>query len=767
MSVFAIKEQCLSVIDQISKLTELFELPHFLEKIGHFRSRLQDDEFKIAVVGEFSSGKSTFINALLGKDLLQHASTETTATVTRLVNVSSSDKLCGRGKVSLRSGGCIDLKSLQDLKEYTTTASEKYNVVDEIEYVELYLPIFDSEHRIVIVDTPGLNGTADGHREQTVSLIQQAHACIYLLQRRGLADSDITFLTYLLQIQKNFIFVQNFIDDLRTLEGDTLENTLATQQQILDEHVFINTPHARYSICGISALLALAGRDETIETLYADSTEVLTPQERKEIYERSNFKAFYELLRQTFPDDKLELMQYGDTAAALSDWLRELLEQITRRETQAIELYQASSDKRSLEKLERLKIKTLESRERHQTQLESFILDRGRSLRDRSKEFIHQELDYVMQEFDKNSRDIKALASMEEWSKRLPDILAQKINQVLIKHKDRYDQQIQAFYQLLLTRIEEYASVKIDELDLNSFESKGHMSPLSSFQQEMSEVDKIRKQVEAKKNEAERIENEIASLSAEVDRSRSNVESAERSLKLNQSNLESTKARLGSRPKARKKEVSYTAYEYRGGLGFLDWLCGPKEVTRYRTVTDDSKGKDWDRKMANEVNPLIKEESRLKKELEAAQRSERRLRAERADKEEAYRRAKKRMEELEEKVRLEEETQRHKQEYALREYLASYRKSLMDDVERYLFAENSVEEQIFQSLESDIKRMEKDFTKWAVDRFQKAIDKKLEGIEHARQQKYPELLKQADSLTHTKETIAKLKEDLEAQLKYE
>ncbi|WP_346690396.1 hypothetical protein [uncultured Cloacibacillus sp.] len=65
---------------------------------------------------------------------------------------------------------------------------------------------------------------------------------------------------------------------------------------------------------------------------------------------------------------------------------------------------------------------------------------------------------------------------MEEWSKRLPDILAQKINEILIRHGNRYDQQIQALYQLLLTRIDEYNSVKVDELDLNSFESSSRMS---------------------------------------------------------------------------------------------------------------------------------------------------------------------------------------------------------------------------------------------------------------------------------------------------
>ena len=123
-----------------------------------------------------------------------------------------------------------------------------------------------------------------------------------------------------------------------------------------------------------------------------------------------------------------------------------------------------------------MKAKTLESLERHKTQLEDFIRDRGRSLRVSAKESIHQELVQLMQDADKEVQEFKALAPMEEWSKRLPDILAQKINEILIRHGNRYDQQIQALYQLLLTRIDEYNSVKVDELDLNSFESSSRMS---------------------------------------------------------------------------------------------------------------------------------------------------------------------------------------------------------------------------------------------------------------------------------------------------
>ena len=44
--------------------------------------RLCEKNFRIAVIGEFSSGKSTFLNALIGKDILKHGRLETTATIT-------------------------------------------------------------------------------------------------------------------------------------------------------------------------------------------------------------------------------------------------------------------------------------------------------------------------------------------------------------------------------------------------------------------------------------------------------------------------------------------------------------------------------------------------------------------------------------------------------------------------------------------------------------------------------------------------------------
>ena len=52
--------------------------------IADFIDMLQKEEFSIVIVGEFSVGKSTFLNALMGEKILPSYSDETTATVTCL-----------------------------------------------------------------------------------------------------------------------------------------------------------------------------------------------------------------------------------------------------------------------------------------------------------------------------------------------------------------------------------------------------------------------------------------------------------------------------------------------------------------------------------------------------------------------------------------------------------------------------------------------------------------------------------------------------------
>ena len=55
-------------------------------------SRIHNNEFRITIVGEFSSGKSTLIDALIGKDILPHSTSEPTATLTYIHSVENGHR---------------------------------------------------------------------------------------------------------------------------------------------------------------------------------------------------------------------------------------------------------------------------------------------------------------------------------------------------------------------------------------------------------------------------------------------------------------------------------------------------------------------------------------------------------------------------------------------------------------------------------------------------------------------------------------------------
>lgn len=50
----------------------------FENELTALDEKLDEDVFRLAVVGEYSTGKSTFINALIGQDLLLHMKREAT-----------------------------------------------------------------------------------------------------------------------------------------------------------------------------------------------------------------------------------------------------------------------------------------------------------------------------------------------------------------------------------------------------------------------------------------------------------------------------------------------------------------------------------------------------------------------------------------------------------------------------------------------------------------------------------------------------------------
>src|SRR5690606_29884195 len=65
----------------LMKLQEVLPASSQIKLLNELNEDIDNDFYTVMVVGEFKHGKSTFINALIGKDIMPRGVTPTTATI--------------------------------------------------------------------------------------------------------------------------------------------------------------------------------------------------------------------------------------------------------------------------------------------------------------------------------------------------------------------------------------------------------------------------------------------------------------------------------------------------------------------------------------------------------------------------------------------------------------------------------------------------------------------------------------------------------------
>ena len=297
-------KRLLDIISQIKKTQAIKGFPYIAESLTDTEFELKNNEFRITIVGEFSSGKSTFLNAIIGQDILPHGVNETTATVTYIHNVPKADPRLDKAIVHFRDETKNDVtldvsKDKSALIDYVTTSENQYNVVQDIVAVDVYVHFADIEDPVVFIDTPGMNGVAKGHREITLHEIRHSHASICLFHLRGMGKSDLDFIKELKKYQQSFFFVLNAIDDLKTNEESYEERMQAFTNDIVN---YVYEGHGKPQfVFGISALKALCARDRRIMRVYDTDQNDLTEADRTRLLEESKMpeleKALFDYLR--------------------------------------------------------------------------------------------------------------------------------------------------------------------------------------------------------------------------------------------------------------------------------------------------------------------------------------------------------------------------------------------------------------------------------------------------------------------------------------
>lgn len=224
----------------------------------------KNNRFEIVVVGEFSTGKSTFINALLQKDVLPSQVTPTTATINFIRHIEQGD---GTEKAVITFfNGTKAESSFDNLEEYVTEMSKEHNVVEEISYVELFVDSPYLREGVVIVDTPGLQALHPEHERITKNQIKKSNASILLfnMEQPG-KRSEFMFLKDLSESIERIFFVGNRMDGVPENEIPDVINVL---ESALRDNEYQPVSVEKAKVYPISALQALKARVENVQTKY-------------------------------------------------------------------------------------------------------------------------------------------------------------------------------------------------------------------------------------------------------------------------------------------------------------------------------------------------------------------------------------------------------------------------------------------------------------------------------------------------------------------
>lgn len=126
-----------------------------------------DKPMRIAIIGQFSSGKSTFLNALLGKEILPSGITPVTA---KVCEITYGEEIAL--EVLYKNG-----KSINKPITYLNEVDEMENA--KIAYYRLSVPLALLQ-KVNFLDTPGFNSQNESDTNTTNSILEEVDGIIWL-----------------------------------------------------------------------------------------------------------------------------------------------------------------------------------------------------------------------------------------------------------------------------------------------------------------------------------------------------------------------------------------------------------------------------------------------------------------------------------------------------------------------------------------------------------------------------------------------------------
>lgn len=245
----------LEAVEGFQRYWQILSIP---KSFNNARIALAEDDYNIVICGEVKRGKSSFINALIGKDLLPVGVKETTSQVFR-ISASSSESFA-----LIFDDGNREAITREQLVKYGSQVAADMEGQPmfrgrTLKWIEVNTPCAFLPDGVHLVDTPGLGALYAAHSEITNRYITQADAVIFVLDSgQPLTQPEKTFLDRCMEITPNILFIQTKIDTKSEAEWKKIR---ARNEELLNA-AFHREGRPKFRVFPVaSTLLADAARE--------------------------------------------------------------------------------------------------------------------------------------------------------------------------------------------------------------------------------------------------------------------------------------------------------------------------------------------------------------------------------------------------------------------------------------------------------------------------------------------------------------------------
>ena len=301
-------------LNRVIEIAESLEQKSIAERLRAIEERAQNPSAQLILplIGEFSAGKTSLINALTDSKVLEIASLPTTATLYQIIFGAPENKAVALSDEGEEVELQLDALKNDELKKYPTVT------------------LFDTSTKvpqdIIFVDTPGLSSPDPRHREVLTSILPRVDAILLTVDaNQAVTRSLIDFVKSMRLAEKPIYLILNKIDTKSSSELQDLKRGIARDVDLPIDSLICASAYAN----NISELQQLLTKIQAEKTQIIAKVDALRTKEL--VGELRSFIA--EVLRSsTSPQELKEAVRAQERELErLQNNIRQLMERVEEK----------------------------------------------------------------------------------------------------------------------------------------------------------------------------------------------------------------------------------------------------------------------------------------------------------------------------------------------------------------------------------------------------------------------------------------------------